>query len=334
MKWHSEEELITFDDVLIRPAYSELDSRFDVDLGVKIRTKHLMDRVYPIISANMVDIATPEMLSKLDSLGCIAPAHRNQSIENEIKSVENLDTRALSIGLNERDRSEACMEVAEILFLELAHADSKRAIEEVKWIRQKFDYCLVVGNIGTAEACERLYDNGVDVCKCGIGPGGACSTRLVTGVGIPQLAAVIECAEVAKKYKKYLIADGGVRGSGDCVKALAAGAHFVMIGSLLAGTDESAGHGTHSRPYRGMASRDVQVGKHGRLKKGIAPEGISTEVPYKGPVENVIESLLAGIRQGMSMVGARTLYELREKVVFQRVSNSTVLENVPHILSF
>jgi IMP dehydrogenase len=266
------------------------------------------------------------MFQALAPLGIIVPSHRFQSTEEQLKFHQELGTwpNGVSVGIGERERAEA-FQNANMFFLELAHADSKAAIEETKWLASSFpNSVLVVGNVATADACKRLFDAGADMVKVGIGPGSVCTTRLVTGCGVPQFSAVAECAATGP-----IIADGGIKCSGDIVKALAAGAAMVMVGSLFAGTDEAAGQrirGIGGKIYYGMASREA-----GKVTDGNVPEGIAATVPYAGSAKAVAEELLAGLRQGMAMVGARTLEELREKAVFQLVSPSTVRENQPHI---
>jgi IMP dehydrogenase len=268
------------------------------------------------------------MIEAMHPLHVLVPAHRFQSIADEIQSVNSNFTNspiAASIGLNDRERITALYgSGVGLLFLELAHADSKAATEEIKWIRNNCKNALVVaGNVATADACNHLFNAGAHIVKVGIGSGSICTTRLITGCGVPQLSAIMECSAVGP-----IIADGGIRNSGDLTKALAAGASFVMIGSLFAGTDEAAGgNSSQGHVYYGMASAQA-----GRVKEGCVPEGISTTVPYVGSAVKVANDLLAGLRQGMAMVGAKNLKELREKAVFQRVTSATVVENQPHIL--
>jgi IMP dehydrogenase len=324
MEWY-EAEGLTFDDVLIRPGYSELNSRLEPDLSIDLIITDRKFKVMPIICANMSTLATTEMIGTLGKIGIIVPAHRNQSIDDEIDSLDlNSSTRcpvAASVGLTKTqegtDRLKELIPLVDILFLELAHAHSKAAYEEIKHIRELgFNKLLVVGNVCTYAACRCLIDAGADVVKCGTGNGAVCLTRLVTGCGVPQFSAITECS------KFPIIADGGIRYSGDAVKALAAGAKFVMIGSLFAGTDEA----NPEYIYSGMASREAN-----EPREGIVPEGISVQVPRKGPVTRVARDLLAGIRQGLAMVGARNLQHLREVAEFQRVSSATAIENQPHI---
>lgn len=327
MKFHSRIPLITYDDVLIRPAYSTLNSRQDAKPIVNLGKY----RLSPIIAANMTTIATSRMQAALAPFGCIVPFDRNQPILDEVNCITHAKRGtvpvAASIGLNDRERTASVASLADWLFLELAYADSKDALAEVAWLKKTFPTkIIVVGNVATKEATERLATAGADIAKVGIGPGAVCSTRIVTGCGVPQLSAVIDCAAGPLP----IIADGGIKTSGDIVKALAAGAMFVMIGSMLAGTDETPGM-RGSRLYKGMASKEAQVDKNGELPEGIVPEGIALSIPDKGPAKYIIMDLIAGLRQGMSMVGARTLQELQEKAVFQFVSGSTVAENVPHL---
>jgi len=317
---------LTYDDVLVRPGYSELSSRQDANFMVTNSPLHEKP-LAPIIVANMKTLATVEMAYALDELGIMVPSHRFQrTIDQEVFHITYTSTttpEAASIGVKERERTEKLAEHIDVFFLELAHADNKYAIQEIKWLKATFpDKKLVVGNVATGDAAKRLFDAGADVVKVGIGPGAVCTTRLVTGCGVPQVSALIECAAEGP-----VIADGGIRNSGDIVKALVAGATFVMIGSLFAGTDETAGDKFNKKVmYYGMASREA-----GKVSDGNVPEGISHVVPYAGSAAGVARDLLAGVRQGMAMVGASTLEELREKAELQLVSVNSVIENQPHI---
>lgn len=331
IRWHDGgQEAIAFDDVLLRPAYSELDSRADAETNLELGLpcyKHLVP-VQPIMPANMMTIATKAMISTMVDENIIVPAHRFQTAQEEIDSLHSkMFPKAASVGIKEEERLDLLAPHVQIIFLELAHAHTKQAINEAKRIVRNYPgRLLVAGNVATADACKALADAGVQICKIGIGPGAVCSTRIVTGTGVPQLSAILECAATGIP----IIADGGIRNSGDCVKALAAGASFVMIGSLFAGTDEAGTQrikGDGTKIFIGMASQEA-----GRVTKGNVPEGVTAKVPYAGSARDVANDLLAGIRQGMAMVGARNVRELREKAVFQRVSQATLVENQPHIL--
>jgi IMP dehydrogenase len=331
MKFYNNEEAYSFNDVLIRPAYSELNSRQDVNYKLKIGPSHNLEKweVSPIIIANMKTTSTIEMGNTLTELGIIVPSHRFQSINDQCTFGNSLSTGpiASSIGLNDRNRISALSTFSDIFFLELAHADSKNAMEEVARLKKIYPgIILIVGNVATAEACKRLFAAGADLVKIGIGPGSVCLTRLVTGTGVPQLSAIAECAMTGP-----IIADGGITCAGDAVKCLAAGAKFIMIGSLFAGTDEAAGARvgkSGGKVYYGMASKEA-----GKVNNGNIPEGIAATVPYAGSAKTVAKDLLSGIRQGMAMIGAKNLKELQEKAVFQRVTSNTIFENHPHILN-
>lgn len=327
--WHVS-DAVTFDDVLIRPAYSTLPSRLAAETKIVLGKGDRMWEVQPIIVANMVDLTTPQMVEAMYDEGLIVPVHRNQSVTEQINSLSYILSKknrgvpaAASIGLNDAERASALVDAGvDVLFLELAHAHTQQTITELQELIRKFpDTLLIVGNVATKEAVEQIVANaGYCWIKCGVGPGAVCSTRIVTGCGVPQLSAIIECSE---DRLTNIIADGGIRQSGDIVKALAAGAKMVMIGSLFAGTDEA----NPENIYSGMASKEIN-----KFRDGIVPEGISVHVPYKGPARKVARDLISGLRQGMSMLGAKNLDQLREKAVFQRVSPATVIENGPHIL--
>lgn len=233
------------------------------------------------------------------------------------------------------------------IIVDTAHGHSQKVIDTVKSLRQKFpELQLIAGNIATAEAAEALIDAGVDAVKVGIGPGSICTTRVVAGIGVPQLTAIQDVATAASKHNVPVIADGGIKQSGDIVKALAAGASCVMIGGLLAGTDETPGErmlyqGRSYKAYRGMGSMGaMQKGSRDRyfqdnldefdLERKLVPEGIEGRVPYKGPLASTVFQLVGGLRAGMGYVGASTLDELYEKSKFVQVTQAGVRENHPH----
>ena len=327
--WHKD-EAITMDDVLIRPAYSDLPSRLVVDTLYELKSGNKSWKINPIIVANMVDLTTPAMVEAMYYERIMVPVHRNQSVENQIETLQFILSKgdrivpaAASVGLNDRERAYELVNAGvDILFLELAHAHTKQAIDELKYLKSAFpETLIVVGNIATKEAVEDLIASvGIHWIKCGVGSGSVCITRLVTGCGVSQFSAVRECVDA---NMSNIISDGGIRHSGDCVKVLGAGAKLIMIGSLFAGTDESS----TEHAYSGMASREAAG-----VREGIVPEGISTHVPYKGSAKKVANELTAGIRQGMAMIGAKNLSEIPKKAVFQRVSQATITENGPHIL--
>ncbi|PID13838.1 IMP dehydrogenase [Sporosarcina sp. P34] len=229
----------------------------------------------------------------------------------------------------------------DLIVIDTAHGHSKGVIDTVKEIRRNYpDLAIVAGNVATAEATEALYEAGADVVKVGIGPGSICTTRVVAGVGVPQITAIYECATVARKYGKTIIADGGIKYSGDIVKALAAGGHAVMLGSLLAGTTESPGEseifqGRRFKVYRGMGSvAAMEKGSKDRYfqedEKKLVPEGIEGRMPYKGPLSDTIHQLIGGIRAGMGYCGSKDLEAHRENAQFIRMTGAGLLESHPH----
>ncbi|MBT1247802.1 MULTISPECIES: IMP dehydrogenase [unclassified Thermosipho (in: thermotogales)] len=229
----------------------------------------------------------------------------------------------------------------DVIVVDTAHGHSKKVIETLVKIRENFPHIsIIAGNVATAEATEMLIKSGADAVKVGIGPGSICTTRVVAGIGVPQLTAIFDCVNVAKKYDVPIIADGGIRFSGDIVKALAAGAEAVMLGSIFAGTEEAPGEtilyqGRKYKSYRGMGSL-------GAMSRGSAdryfqsknqkfiPEGVEGMVPYKGDVKDVVYQLIGGLRSGMGYVGAATIKELHKKANFIKITAASVKESHPH----
>ncbi len=228
----------------------------------------------------------------------------------------------------------------DVIVVDTAHGHNENVMESVKKMRKMVDVDLIAGNIATKEAAEDLIALEVDALRVGIGPGSICTTRVVAGIGVPQLEAISQTADVAREYGVPVIADGGIRYSGDIVKALAAGANAVMLGSLLAGTEEAPGRemiigGRKFKVYRGMGSIGaMQKGisdRYGKLGKGkLVPEGVEAAVPYKGRVEEVIFQLIGGVKSGMGYVGARNIEELHRRARFVRITNAGLRESHPH----
>lgn len=229
----------------------------------------------------------------------------------------------------------------DVIVLDTAHGHSKGVLEMVQQIRSNYpDLAIIAGNVATAEGTKALIDAGADVVKVGIGPGSICTTRVVAGVGVPQITAVYDCATEARKHGKAIIADGGIKYSGDIIKALAAGGHAAMLGSLLAGTTESPGEteifqGRQFKTYRGMGSiAAMEKGSKDRYfqdeAKKLVPEGIEGRLPYKGPLSDTIHQLLGGIRAGMGYCGTKDLQTLREEAQFIRMTGAGLRESHPH----
>jgi IMP dehydrogenase len=232
----------------------------------------------------------------------------------------------------------------DVIVIDTAHGHSHGVLEAIRETKRVFPGCpLIAGNVATAEGAEALAKAGVDAVKVGVGPGSICTTRVIAGVGVPQITAIQECARVIQRYDIALIADGGIKFSGDITKALAAGADSVMIGSLFAGTDESPGEtvlyqGRSYKIYRGMGSIEaMKSGSKDRYFQDdveadikLVPEGIEGRVPYKGPISSSIYQLLGGLRAGMGYLGCRNLKELKQKSRFTRITNAGLRESHVH----
>lgn len=303
----------------------------------KILHKHRIEKL-PLVDADgrLAGLITVKDIMKLaeypkatkDSRGRLAVGAAVGVKDSELKRVERL----LEAG-------------TDCIVVDIAHGDSKLEIDIIKGIRQRFPGAQIIGgNVATAEGTQRLIDAGVDAVKVGVGPGSICITRIVAGAGVPQLSAVIACAEVARPQGIPIIADGGVRTSGDIVKALAAGASTVMIGSLLAGTDESPGllitrKGHRYKVSRGMASLQANVARKTREGEGdvsqeeieeYVSEGVEAAVPYRGAAREMLSQLVGGLQSGMSYTNAHSVDELHEKAVFVRMTPVGLKESHPH----
>lgn len=329
---------LTFNDVLIVPNKSEVRSRKDPVLSTRVTKKRGLE--IPIISANMDTITESGMAIAMGRLGGLGILHRFMSIEEQVLQTRavahtGLSHVAASIGVNEdfKERAEKLVSAgANILTLDIAHGHSVLMLDVMKWCKDKFPAVdLIAGNIATPEAAEDLIAAGADSIKVGIGPGSMCTTRIVTGAGVPQLSAIALCAEVAHKAGVPVIADGGLKTSGDIVKAFAAGAQVVMLGSMLSGTLETPGElKSGKKQYRGMASKAAQVSWRGGVPEGMAAEGESTFVNIKGHVKDVILELTGGIRSGMSYVNAQSISEISEKARFIEMSGAGYSESKAH----
>jgi IMP dehydrogenase len=252
---------------------------------------------------------------------------------------------AVGVGPDRDARVEALVKAGvDVIAVDSAHGHAQAVVDSVPAIKKQFpELEIIAGNVATAEGAKTLAEAGADCIKVGVGPGSICTTRVVAGVGVPQITAVTECAQVAKEYQVPIIADGGVKYSGDVVKALAAGAHSVMIGSIFAGTDESPGEmilyqGRSYKVYRGMGSLGaMKEGGRDRYFQGdieedakLVPEGIEGRVPYKGPLSSSVFQLIGGLRAGMGYVGCGSLDELRQKAKFIRITAAGLKESHVH----
>lgn len=249
-----------------------------------------------------------------------------------------------AVGPHDYERIEALIAAeADVIVVDTAHGHSQNVIETVKKIKSQYDIDVIAGNIATAEAAQDLIKAGANAVKIGIGPGAICTTRMISGVGVPQISAVMNCAKVSDKYDVPVIADGGIRHSGDITKAIAAGASSVMLGSLFAGLDESPGQlviykGRQFKEYRGMGSLGAMVKgsadrygqDSGTGKNKLVPEGVEGRVPYRGSLSDYVYQLVGGLRAGMGYCGTQQMEELRRKAKFVRISSAGMSESHPH----
>lgn len=343
------QEGLTFDDVLLVPAWSEVLPR---EVSLKSKFSRNISVELPIVSAAMDTVTEAPMATALAKEGGIGVIHKNMSIEDQAAQVAQVRVQgllvaaALGITGDVLERAAALKEAGvDAVVLDSAHGHSRGVLKALRKVKAAFpDLDVVVGNVATAEATRCLIDNGADAVKVGIGPGSICTTRVVAGVGVPQLTAIFDCAKAAEGSGVPIIADGGLRYSGDLVKAFAAGADCVMCGSMFAGTAEAPGeifedfkNGKKFKIYRGMGSIDaMEAGSKDRyFQTGamkLVPEGIVGRVPYKGPVGDVIYQLVGGLRSGMGYCGAQNLETLR-KASFVRITSNGVVENHPHDLT-
>jgi len=314
-------QALTFDDVLLVPKHGVLETRKDADISSELVAGYKLD--VPIISANMPSVTEHHMASAMHRAGGAGILHRFADMRYLVEEYQYATGLpgykcGASFGYRDWSRVDVLVEAGcRIFCLDVAHGDHKLTVAHIKEFKFEYPDCkLIVGNVATYDAADRLAARGADAIKVGIGPGAACRTREVTGFGVPQLSAVMDVALIKNYYTDVkIIADGGIKNSGDIVKALAAGADTVMIGSLLAGCDEAPNPGE----YYGNASEHVNGHR--------APEGSYGKVERKGSVEDVIKELAWGIRSGLSYGGATNLQELRENAEFIQVTAAGQYEN-------
>lgn len=332
---------LTFDDVLLIPSKSEIRSRKDPVLQTRLtKTKNIL---IPVISANMDTITESEMAIAMHKQGGLGILHRFMNTAEQVAEVIKVKeagcqiiSASVGVGEDSKDRAKQIVKAGvNLLTIDIAHGHSVQMIEMMKWLKDTFPQVeLIAGNLATPEAAFELIQAGADAIKVGIGPGSMCTTRIITGCGVPQLTAIALCVEVAREHNVPVIADGGLKNSGDIMKALAAGADSVMVGSLLSGTLETPGEIIHGRKaYRGMASRKAQDSWRGGIPEGMAPEGESTTVAIKGRAFDVVSELCGGIRSGMSYVNAQSIREIAEKAKFMEMSSNGIRESKAHGLN-
>ena len=324
---------LSYGDVLLVPQRSPVSSRRDVDLSTRLTPG--IELSLPLLSAPMDTVTEAETAIALSRAGGLGTIHRfldpgEQAAE--VEAVKRAGERVgVAVGISEDylERTERALEAgADCVMVDVAHGHLEACLDAVAHIDREFDPELVAGNVATAAGVEDLYRAGADAVKVGIGPGSHCTTRKVAGAGVPQLTAVDDCATAARDLRIHTIADGGIRSSGDAVKALVAGADAVMLGSLFAGTEESPGEvievdGGRYKRSRGMATTAANEARTDKDREGhVADEGVEALSPYTGPLESVAAEFAAGIRSGLSYCGGHTIEEARANAEFIRVAAS------------
>ncbi len=329
---------LTYDDVLLVPSYNHHESRRVVDISQTDRLNQLTLEL-PIMSSNMDTITESKMANFMNEKGGIGVLHRFLSIEDNIKELKACKGPTfVSIGCTEAEleRAEALRDAGANYFcVDVAHGHAKYVGKTLKKLRKLLGTrCIMAGNVATYAGADYLASCGADIIKAGIGGGSVCSTRVKTGFGVPMLSCIEDCA----RTDRSIVADGGLRASGDIVKALAFGADFVMIGGMLAGTAPTPGDviekpdGTKIKRYRGMASREAQEGFLGQMHEWKTAEGVCAEVPYRDVQEAIIADIVGGLRSGLTYAGADNISELQRKLNYVQVTPAGRHESLPHKL--
>ena len=359
-----EKDALTFDDVLLVPQYSEITPDM-ADVSTKLTNTFKMN--VPFLSAAMDTVSEHKLVTALALAGGLGVIHKNMSIADQAKEVEMVKNyefdnekykralidkkgrlcvgAAIGVTADMMDRVHALLEAGvDVLVLDSAHGDSKNIINAIKNLRLEYPSMeLIAGNVATYEGALDLMKAGASAVKVGMGPGSICTTRIIAGIGVPQLQAVMDCARASKEMNVPIIADGGIKYSGDVVKALAAGANTVMLGGLFATCEEAPGdiyesNGKKYRTYRGMGSIEAMAkGSTDRYfqtghKKFVA-EGVQGIVEVKTTVEELVFQLIGGLKAGMGYCGSKDIPTLQEKGTFIKITNNALLESHPHDIS-
>ena len=342
-------EALTYDDVLLTPKYSEI---LPSETVIKTKLSKNLNLKIPIISSAMDTVTESSMAIAIAKLGGIGVIHRNLDIKRQILEIRKVKSKNLKVGAAvgagplEIKRAEALLkEKIDLIVVDTAHGHTKKVAEIVKKIKKlkSKKTTLCAGNISTIDAAKFLSKLGVDAIKVGIGPGSICTTRLVAGIGVPQLSAIMAARKGLGKKKIMLVADGGIKFSGDISKALAAGADAVMIGSLFAGTNESPGkiikkNGKYFKSFRGMGSvgamnkgsADRYFQKKQKDPSKYVPEGVEGLVKYKGPIEKIVYQLIGGLKSSMGYLGSKNIKDLRNKPKFVKITKAGFYESMVH----
>mgnify|MGYP006091159645 CR=1 FL=1 len=341
-------EALTFDDILLLPRYSKIlpsETLTESHLSKKIKLK------VPFLSSAMDTVTESKMAIAIAKSGGIGIIHRNFSIKKQceqvykVKKIDLLVGAAMGTGKDDLKRAWSLIDNGiDILVIDTAHGHSKKVLDimlKIKKISSKISLC--VGNIATAEAAQKLYNCGADILKVGIGPGSICTTRMIAGIGVPQITALRNVKKAVKNKDVKIISDGGIKFSGDIVKAIASGADAIMMGSIFAGTEESPGKkfkikNKYFKIYRGMGSIGaMSAGSSNRYfqknykdKSKFVPEGVEARVEYKGFVANIIYQLQGGLKSSMGYIGAKNLKEIRKNAKFIKITKAGFYESMVH----
>ena len=341
-------EALTFDDVLLLPKYSNiLPSNTNIFLKL---TKKISLKV-PFLTSAMDTVTESKMAIAIAKEGGLGIIHRNLDIKKQSDEIKKVKNKKLyvgaAIGTNKDDLERAnslASNGVDLIVIDTAHGHSEKVIKtlnKIKKIIKNIPVC--VGNIATGEAAKKLYNSGADIIKVGIGPGSICTTRMVAGIGVPQISAIMDVKKALNKKNIKIISDGGIKFSGDIAKALAAGADAIMMGSIFAGTDESPGkkfksNGKIYKQYRGMGSIGAMSAgsanryfqKNYKDKAKFVPEGVEGRVEYKGKVSKIIYQLQGGLRSSMGYIGAKNLKEINKKAKFVKITKAGFYESMVH----
>ena len=341
-------ESLTFDDVLLIPKYSDvLPSETDISLNL---SKKITLKV-PFLSSAMDTVTESKMAVAIAQAGGIGVIHRNLKIRKQSQEVMKVKKKKLivgaAVGTNNEDVDRARSLIdngCDLIVIDTAHGHSAKVLKVLSKLKKiNFNVPICVGNIATAEASKKLYNSGADIIKVGIGPGSICTTRMVAGIGVPQISAIMEVKGALKNKKIKIISDGGIKFSGDIAKALAAGADAIMMGSIFAGTDESPGKKFKIKrklykQFRGMGSIGAMSSgsanryfqKNFKDKSKFVPEGVEGRVEYKGNVSKIIYQLQGGLRSSMGYIGAKDINQIQKKAKFIKITKAGFYESMVH----
>ena len=341
-------EALTFDDILMLPRYSNI---LPSETSIKLNLTNKIQLDVPFLSSAMDTVTESRMAIAMAKVGGIGVIHRNLKIKKQTQEVVKVKRKNLlagaAVGTNYEDLERARSLIdngIDLIVIDTAHGHSEKVLKvlsKLKKLTSKVPIC--VGNIATGEAAKKLYNSGADIIKVGIGPGSICTTRMVAGIGVPQISAIMDVKKALNKKKIKIISDGGIKFSGDIAKALAAGADAIMMGSIFAGTDESPGKkfkvkGKIYKQYRGMGSIGAMSSgsanryfqKNFKDKSKFVPEGVEGRVEYKGNVSKIIYQLKGGLRSSMGYIGAKNLNEIRKKAKYIKITKAGFYESMVH----